>query len=178
MIRNFLLSRLFLVVIIITCLAALGVAWYYQYQLGYGPCVLCIHIRMAIMLVIAIALLGLVLPKSKLSLSFVFATMAASAVWMFERSFKTLSVERGWAEGACTMDLGLPAWLPVDQWLPTLFEAWEPCGYTPYVFDSQVTMAEALVAASGLLTLVTFACLACATVFKRRGDIISLKPGR
>jgi len=56
------------------------------------------------------------------------------------------------------MQSGLPAWFSPDQWWPTLFEIWEPCGYTPVLLFG-ITMAEALVAFSALMLLFTLALL-------------------
>lgn len=50
------------------------------------------------------------------------------------------------------MDLGLPAWLALDDWLPWLFEVQTSCGYTPEL-PLGITMAEALLAFSAALTL-------------------------
>ena len=41
--------------------------------------------------------------------------------------------------------------------MPSVFEAWEPCGYTPYIIG-KITMAETLVAMGAVLAVI------CATV--------------
>ncbi|GGO78189.1 disulfide bond formation protein B [Marinobacterium nitratireducens] len=151
-------SALFWLAMILLGLALEGVALYYQYELGYGPCVLCVHIRLWLAGFILVALLGLLGHGSKplrlLTLLLAFVTM----VGMLERSWKTLGIERGWIEGSCSMESGLPPWFAPDQWWPTLFEIWEPCGYTPEL-PLGITMAEALVAFGGLMVLFTLAML-------------------
>ena len=139
-----------------------AVALFYQYQLQYDPCVLCIHVRIWVAALIIIACLGLTGVKigcGKLRALAHIGTIAV-AVGMFERSWKTLGVERGWIIESCSMDSGLPDWFALDQWFPALFKPWEPCGYTPELLF-KITMAEGLVAFSGALIIasVVFALL-------------------
>lgn len=142
-------------------------ALFYQYALDYGPCVLCIHVRLWVAGFVVIGLLGLVVRgvRALRILSLVLSVIAS--IGFLERSWATLAIERGWTEGECSMDLGLPAWFAVDKWLPSVFEAWEPCGYTPYIVG-KVTMAETLVALGAALTavcvVVTVASMAVACV--------------
>ena len=117
------------------------VALYYQYGLDYLPCIVCIHIRL-------IVAAGLVL--------WVAAGIAIHSGWFnrvaqvgsvvlgglfIERSWQLLATENGWVIGSCDMDLGMPAWLAVDRWIPWLFEIHEPCGVTPFVI-ARISMAE------------------------------------
>ena len=110
-------------------LAMEGMALFYQHVLGYGPCVLCIQVRLW--------LLGLV---------------------MVALAWKLLGIERGTVEGECSFDLGLPAWLPLDHWFPPLFQVQEACGYTP-TLPFGFSMAEVLPVFSGLLLLLSVALL-------------------
>ncbi len=134
-------------------LAMEGIALFYQYELDYGPCVLCIHIRILVAALILFSLLALLLRGSRGGRLFSnFGTFLISAA-MLERSWQTLGIEQGWIESACSMDLGLPDWLALDGWFPAVFEAWEACGYTPELLFG-ITMAQGLVAMSaGLLLL-------------------------
>ena len=120
-------------------------ALYYQYVLEYGPCILCIHVRLWVLAVVIISVFGLIFRHSR-GARIIFNLLNLVAVFgLLERSWKTLGVERGWVIDECNMDLGLPDWFAVDQWLPFLLEAVEPCGYTPYIIF-RITMAETLVA--------------------------------
>lgn len=139
-------------------LVVLGVALeagalFYQYALDYGPCVLCIHVRLWVAGFIAIGVLGLVVSKIRPLRILALVLSVIASIGLIERSWAALAVERGWTEGECSMELGLPAWFAVDRWLPSVFEAWEPCGYTPYIVG-KVTMAETLVAMGAALLVV------------------------
>lgn len=137
-----------------------GVALFYQYRLDYWPCVLCIHVRIWLAALGLVALGMLILRRA--SVAGHLAT-GVIGVGLLERSWLLLGTERGFIEDAgCGMDLGLPAWLALDDWMPWLFEVQTSCGYTPELLFG-ITMAEALLAFSALLTLAGVV-LAVATV--------------
>lgn len=146
-------------------LAMEGVALYYQYVLDYGPCVLCIHIRIYVAGLILISLLALMLRGSRSGRLFSHFGSFLMSAGMLERAWVTLGVERGLIESACTLDSGLPAWFALDKWWPTLFEVWEACGYTPELLFG-ITMAEGLVAAAAVLVLLSLS-LTISTIFNR-----------
>lgn len=129
-----------------------AVALYYQYRLDYWPCVLCIHVRIWVMALILTAAIGFFSRRRQWPLLLAHAATVVIGLGLLERSWKLLGVERGTLEGSCSMDSGLPPWFALDQWFPWLFKVWEPCGYTPELLFG-ITMAEALVGFSMLLTL-------------------------
>jgi len=134
-----------------------AVALYYQYALDEMPCIVCIHIRMWVAVIILVGLFALITnsvfnSNTSYQLNRVWHLLnLGAAVGFFERSYHVLAVERAWVVDSCGMGLDLPewlSWLKVDQWIPWMFEAQVPCGYTPNVFV--LTMAEALVGISAL----------------------------
>jgi len=129
-------------------------ALYYQYVLDYMPCVLCIHVRILVLAIIILALLALRLRHLTTALLSTHILMTAVLASLFERSYQLLGVERGFIFGSCSMDSGLPSWFALDTWLPSLFKIWEACGYTPELLFG-ITMAEALIALSSVLLLVS-----------------------
>ncbi len=120
-----------------------SVALVYQYVLGYPPCVVCIQVRMLLAVFAFFAGAGLwqraYMPLRLVNL---FALLALCGV-AIERSWMLLGTERGFIFGSCGFDLGLPAWLALDEWLPFLFKVHTTCGYTPEIAFG-VTMAEVL----------------------------------
>jgi disulfide bond formation protein DsbB len=129
--------------LIATGLAMEGIALYFQYGLNYGPCVLCIHIRIWVLALILMSTLGLLLRHSPLFTKFTHISTFIIGIGFTERSWQTLAVERGWIIDSCSMDSGLPDWFALDKWIPQIFEPWEPCGYTPELLFG-ITMAETL----------------------------------
>ena len=62
-------------------------------------------------------------------------------------SYYAFGVEQGTVISSCTMGAGFPEFMPLDQWVPVLFEAQGMCGQSPPM-PLGVSMVEAL-----LLTL-------------------------
>lgn len=140
-------STLYWSLILVLGIAMEAIALYFQYGLDYGPCVLCIHIRIYVLGFILLALIALATQGSKPMRMLTSLIGVGLAAGLTERSWKTFGVERGFIEGACDMDSGLPNWFALDKWLPSVFEPWEPCGYTPELLFG-ITMAEGLLALS------------------------------
>ena len=137
-------SRLGWAALIFVCLLLEGVALYYQYQLDYLPCVLCIHVRMLITFVLVVACIGWLFVKHQWISRITLLATAAIWIWLSERSYQLLATERGCNMGECSMESGLPSWLALEQWFPWLFHIHEPCGYTPYILF-QISTAEILI---------------------------------
>jgi disulfide bond formation protein DsbB len=137
-------SPLFWITMIFLCICMESIALYYQYVLDYGPCVLCVQIRAWVLALLVVSVFGLVIRNTRIGL--IIANMAglAASAGMLERAYATLGIERGFIEGSCTLNSGFPAWLPLDKWLPSVFEPWEACGYTPELLF-KITMAEGLI---------------------------------
>ncbi len=147
-----------LTIILIGC-ALEGIALFYQYVLDYGPCVLCIHIRIWVLAIIVLAVAALCLRHYRVpSLLLQMLSLGAAAA-MLERSWMVFAVERNLIEGSCEMSTGLPDWFALDKWFPEVFEPWELCGYTPDLLLG-VTMAEGLL----LITLVAVASMTAVVI--------------
>lgn len=140
------------------CVTLEGIALYYQYALGYLPCVLCIHVRMLLFALLLLALVGVFSGHSRRIGVILMLPTTMLWIWMLERSYQLLGTERGWIMGECQMASGLPDWLALEQWMPWLFRIHEPCGYTPFVLF-RVSMAEILIVLSAFMVLLCLASL-------------------
>ncbi len=136
-----------------------AVALFYQYELEYWPCVICIHVRVWVLVFSLIAIAGIFTRRIWPLRSLMHALVTIIMAILVERSWNLLGVERGTIEGSCSMASGLPNWFALDVWFPAMFKVWEPCGYTPELMFG-ITMAEALLVlfiglllVSALLTL-------------------------
>lgn len=146
-----LLNRLFRpgvywTILLIGSLLAEAVALYFQYGLDYGPCVLCIHIRLWVAALVLVAITGLVGQRCAHVQKTCHLLTVVIALGFTERSWRTLAIERNWIESSCSFDSGLPDWFAPDLWWPWMFEIWESCGYTPEMLGG-LTMAELLAVA-------------------------------
>lgn len=146
-------QRYYWVALILLGLALEGGALFYQYVLDEWPCVLCIHIRIWIVAFILLGLIALCLVQLRWALRLAHGLNLVIMAGLLERSWRVLAVERGWVFGDCDLDLGMPPWLALDKWIPTLFEVQTSCGYTPLIIFN-ISMAEVLlVISAGLLIM-------------------------
>ena len=144
-------------------LASEGLALFYQHVLDYQPCVLCIHTRIWMLGFIVIAALALLIRPSEKLLVVAHALIMLIMIGLLERSYQLLGTERGWIFGSCDFDLGLPEWLALQEWIPSVFKVWEACGYTPELIFG-ITMAEALLALSAIFVLISLALMIVAFI--------------
>ena len=146
--------RLYWVLLVAFGLALEVSALYYQYVLDEWPCVLCIHVRMAVLAFMLIGIIAIACNGSKAAMRLLHGLNSVVMLVLLERSYQVLAVERGWVFGDCDMELGMPAWFAIDKWLPSLFEVQTACGYTPLIIF-QITMAEVLLVVSAIMLLVS-----------------------
>ncbi|MEZ5447877.1 MAG: disulfide bond formation protein B [Thiolinea sp.] len=94
-----------------------------------------------------------------------------AAIGMLERSYVTLGTEMGFVEGSCSqLTDGFPAWLPLDRWVPAVFEPLESCGLTPWVIPQWMSMAQALILVAGGLVLVMLVMTVVSLIPERAAD--------
>jgi disulfide bond formation protein DsbB len=151
-------SRWYWLALLALGLALEATALYYQYVLDYGPCVLCIHVRILVLGLVLVALLTLAVRGSRGGRVAAHLVVTLLLAGLVQRAWLLLGIERGFIEGECSFDLGLPPWLPLDHWLPVLFRVHEACGYTP-ALPLGFTMAELLLPVSILLLLLSIGLL-------------------
>ena len=162
-------SRWYWLTYIVLSVGLLSGALFYQFYLEELPCVLCIHVRLWITLLLIVSCIGLLTGKyKKINLIAHISTLAV-AIALLERSYQLLGTERGFVFGDCGFSLGMPAWFAVDQWLPWLYRVETSCGYTPEIIFG-ITMAEALMAMSICLLLLSASIFMAFTLTLMKGD--------
>ena len=137
----------------------------YQYVGGYGPCVLCIHVRIIVLGMVVAGVVGLWLRRRRFGAVLMHLVMSALMGGLLERGWQLLGTERGWIFGSCSMKSGLPAWFALDEWFPTVFEVKEACGYTPELLFG-ITMAEAIFAFAIVMLTVSVVMVVLSVVFR------------
>jgi disulfide bond formation protein DsbB len=151
-------SRWYWLVYIVGGVSLIAIALYFQYARDELPCVMCIQIRLWFSLLIIVSFIGLLARRIKAINALVQGSIVFIAVGLMERSYKLLGTERGFWDGHCGFDIGLPTWFAVDKWLPWLFRVETTCGYTPEILFG-ITMAETLMVMSVALLIVSFCVL-------------------
>ena len=162
--NNIPLGRWYWLVFIIGSISLMSIALYYQYTREELPCTMCIQVRLWFSLLIIVSFVGLLLRKNRVVNTLAQLSVVVIAGGLVERSYQLLGTERGFVFASCGVDLGLPAWFAIEDWLPWLYRVETSCGYTPEVLFG-ITMAENLMVLSVLLLIVSF-CVFLASFVK------------
>jgi disulfide bond formation protein DsbB len=162
-------SHWYWLVYIVGGLTFLAVALFFQYPLDKPPCAMCIQVRLWFSLFVIVSIAGLLIRGNRILNTVANLSTVLIAVGVAERAYMLLGTERGFIFSDCGFDLGLPAWLAVDEWLPSMYRVETLCGYTPELFFG-ITMAEMLIAVSALLVLVTSAVFIASIVRLKESD--------
>lgn len=150
-------------------ISLLAMALFYHHVLEVMPCVVCIQVRLLVLLLIAFAIVGLLSRGNRVVNAIAHLSIVITSAVFVERSYFLLGTERGFVFGDCGFDLGLPAWLAIEEWFPWLFRVEASCGYTPEIIFG-ITMAEALMVLSVLLLLISFCVSLLVLLNIKQGD--------
>lgn len=141
----------------------------FQHGFGFNPCVLCIYQRTAIL---GIALSGLIV----IAFNHVVTRLIAYAIWLSSAVWGTvvanehvnvLNATNPFAV-TCPIEPNFPAFLPLHEWLPSIFAATGMCDDTSWQFLSK-TMPEWLIG-------VFIAYALCAILFLALRLVIAKRP--
>ena len=160
--NNISLSRWYWLVFIFGSISLMSIALYYQYAREELPCTMCIQVRLWFTSLIIMSLIGLLLRKNRVVNTLIQLSVVVIAGGLVERSYQLLGTERGFVFASCGVDLGLPAWFAIENWLPWVYRVETSCGYTPEVLFG-ITMAEALMGLNVLL-LIGSVCVLLASI--------------
>jgi len=155
---NISLSRWYWLLFIIGSISLMSIALYFQYVRDELPCTMCIQVRLWFSLLVIVSFVGLLLRKNRVVNLLAQLSIVVIASGLAERSYLLLGTERGFVFASCGVDLGLPAWFAIENWLPWIYRVETSCGYTPEVIFG-ITMAESLMVLSVLLLIVSFCVL-------------------
>lgn len=123
--------------LILSCLALLASALYFQYGLNLQPCIKCIYIRSAFVGVLVAAIIGLLAPANALFRLLAITGMIGAAGFGIMQANELLHIEQMLTLGgffSCALFAEFPQWMPLDKWLPAVFEPTGSCGDTSWQF--------------------------------------------
>lgn len=130
-------QRLGWVLLAISAIALLSTALYFQYQLNIQPCIKCIYIRAAFSGILLAALLGMLSPGNAFVRVLALFGALSAAVFGLVQANDLLHIEQVIATGgfsSCSFFAEFPSWMPLDQWLPSVFEPRGSCGEDSWRF--------------------------------------------
>ncbi|CEE90061.1 disulfide bond formation proteins (oxidoreductase) with quinone as electron acceptor, reoxidizes DsbA [Xenorhabdus nematophila str. Anatoliense] len=118
----------------LTALILEATALYFQHAMQLQPCVMCIYERVALFGILGAALLGAVAPKTPLR-------WLAILLWVYS-AWQGLRL--AWDHtmmqlypspfNTCEFFVNFPSWLPLNDWLPSVFQAYGDCSMKQWEF--------------------------------------------
>ncbi|MCU7920956.1 MAG: disulfide bond formation protein DsbB [Candidatus Thiodiazotropha sp. (ex Dulcina madagascariensis)] len=131
---------------------------YFQYGLDLDPCVLCVYQRTAVLGIAVAALIGMSAPRFLLVRLIGYAGWGASALWALYLALKLSGMQLGFIAPSlsCDANAKFPAWLKLDQWLPSVFQPTGFCGDIQWQFlGLSMPQWMAIIMAFNLVVLIT-----------------------
>lgn len=118
-------------------LSALGLeltALYFQYGLELRPCIMCIYQRCAVFGLIFAGLLPM-LKNNGLTRFLAFVIWGISAVWGYLIAREHMDIiDAADPFFACEFVPNFPSWMPLHEWIPSVFAATGGCGDIDWMF--------------------------------------------
>lgn len=124
----------------VIALALDGAALYLQHVLQVEPCNECIYVRTGVLGIAVAGLIGALTPKYLAMRLTGLAAWFGALGWSLYRVTLLLDLERVVGEGgeaSCKRFRGFPDWMPLDTWLPEVFEPRAMCGMVSWTFLGQ-----------------------------------------
>lgn len=121
-------------------LALDGVALYLQHGLQVEPCNECIYIRAGVLGIAVAGLIGALAPQYWAMRFAGLVAWLAALGWSLYRVTLLLNLEqvvREGGEASCKRFRGFPDWIPLDTWLPEVFQPRAMCGMVSWTFLGQ-----------------------------------------
>jgi disulfide bond formation protein DsbB len=114
--------------LLLSALSLILTALYFQYGMELRPCIKCIYQRTAVFGILFAAIIPL-LHSSKWTRSVAYFTWGMSSFWGFfiAREHVDLLTAANPFYAPCEIVPNFPSWLPLHQWLPSIFAANGDC---------------------------------------------------
>ncbi len=129
-------------------------ALFFQYVMKLDPCVMCIYVRVAVLGLMLAGLVGMLAPKLWLVRFVGMIGWAVSAVWGFKLAYELNEMQINPSPfSTCSFFPDFPDFMPLDKWLPAVFEPTGMCSDTPWTFLS-ISMTQYMMIAFAVYILV------------------------
>ena len=119
-------------------LSALGLefsALYFQYVMELEPCIMCIYQRVAILAILFAGVIGALANTYLVARLIGFTLWAVGSIWGLQIALEHVDIQQ--ADSffyTCDIIPNFPSWLPLDEWLPSIFAATGDCGEIAWSF--------------------------------------------
>ncbi|MDH2925311.1 thiol:disulfide interchange protein DsbB [Nicoletella semolina] len=147
------LQRKSWVIFAFSAIALEAAALYFQHGMGLKPCVMCIYERLALFAIVFSGLLGIIAPRTALIRWLALLLGVFGAIKGLLLAIKHTDYQLNPAPwNQCSPFVDFPETLPLNQWLPAIFEAGGDCSQITWSFLS-LTMPQWLIIIFAFYTL-------------------------
>lgn len=129
--------------VLFSALALEATALYFQFGLHLDPCVLCVYQRAAILGIALGGLLGMIAPRLTVLRLAGYLAIGGAALLGLRFALRHVAVLGGQSFD-CSFLPDFPTWLPLHEWMPTLFQPTGMCDEIDWHF-LDFTMPEVMV---------------------------------
>lgn len=140
-----------------------GGALYLQHVLHVEPCNECIYIRLGVAAIAGAGFIAALAPQWWVLRLTGLVVWVGALVWSLYRASLLLNLERivrDGGQGSCGRFKGFPDWMPLDTWLPGMFEPRAMCGEVSWTWLGQSVTQLISLALWGLAVAATLVLLA------------------
>ncbi len=121
--------------LMISALALDGIALFFQHGMGLQPCVMCIYERIAVLGIAFAGFLGWIAPRSAIIRWLAIVLWIYSGIAGLQLSWEHTMIQLYPSPfNTCDFFVNFPEWLPLNIWLPSVFEASGDCAVQQWVF--------------------------------------------
>ncbi len=158
MFKGFTQSRLSWGILLLSGIALELAALFFQYVMKLDPCIMCVYQRVAVLGLVLAGLVGLLAPTVWLVRVAAAAIWGISAGWGLKLAYELDQMQTNPNPFAtCSFMPDFPKWMPLHEWLPSVFMPTGMCTDVPWTF-LDVTMAQWMIVifAGALAVLLLF----------------------
>ncbi len=143
---------------------------YFQHVMLLQSCVMCIYERCAIFGILGSSIVGVLAPKTPLRyVSIVLWIYSAGQGVQFSWKHTMMQLHSS-ALSTCNFFITFPSWLPLDRWLPMLFQASSNCENRQWTYFS-LTIPQWLLGIFFIYIVIAVIMLVAQFVRIRRSDL-------
>lgn len=144
-------------------------ALFFQYGLKLEPCIMCIYQRVAILGILMAGLVGIYTHQYLIGRLLGFAFWGIGSVWGLLLAIEHYEIQSSSMSFlfACEFTPNFPSWLPLHEWIPSLFAATGDCGDIDWQFFGY-TMPQVMILIFSIYTLALLCVLLSQLLINRK----------
>ena len=132
---HFAQSRLAWLTLTLSAVLLLIIALFFQYGMSLNPCVMCIYQRLAVIGLILAGIVGCLGYRSRFFRLIAVLLWGISSIWGLKFAIDLVDLQMNPSPFAtCAFLPEFPSWMPLHEWLPSVFMPSGMCTDAPWIF--------------------------------------------